>query len=164
MSSSLAFRVYSEILPCSATETIVPLLTWGVTPVYRSRGSSVTGRELSRICSGPWSHIHNELQILAGQDTDKGAKHAITVWESFAAVIGFTKATADAALRWQQDNLMEIMESGRRSSRAQGCCWHGCACTGIPPRHPMRVCKGCNAYMYCSKKCQKKYVLSLDYI
>ena len=34
------------------------------------------------------------------------------------------------------------------------CYLDGCLCSGMKPKHPMRVCKGCWHAYYCSVKCQ----------
>lgn len=41
---------------------------------------------------------------------------------------------------------------------AKRCAWKECLCFGERPNHRLRMCKRCTKVLYCSSKCQKRYV------
>ena len=63
-------------------------------------------------------------------------------------------------------DLDETTERRRQKPRASEpdppllpCSWSLCLCAEYEATHVMYICKGCSEALYCSKKCQKKYVL-----
>lgn len=151
--SSPFFEAYSNFLHGSTIDIVAPLLTWDISP---NSLSTAVMDGLAQICLGPWCNTLAELRFLTDQGRNVIAEHAMRRWESFGAFMGLTEAVAHARLQRLQDDLIDDMKSGHRTSKTRGCCWHGCACTDILARHPLRACKGCHTYAYCSKKCQKK--------
>lgn len=44
------------------------------------------------------------------------------------------------------------------------CNWTECLCNAHKPAHPLRVCKGCRAVVYCHPRCQKRCAVRTDYL